>query len=799
MSTTWGHDSGDGGVPGPRGPRGITGSQGPQGEQGEQGPPGADGSGSGGMFVIANDYAGADIGAKINAADADLGSDPGTIFVLPGDYDINTKIVLSAHRTLQLPRGTFTSHVVDDLTISFGPGYSGSGEPDRASDISVIGSGWDTILVESDNISNEFSWGYMLIGADTRGDIGSQVYGNYVIKDLQLLGLEANERNGTLATISVGAAQNARIEHILMRKTSCLGVQIGGSGSATGQHADNVWVVDCFFDDVAQQPVSPVNSSNTHIERNTFKCGPRSYSLALIDFEANTSDDYAENFHIIGNLFDCRGGTFPDAAIFGIQVLGQVPTVDDSHIGPGIIANNTFIGIQYPPDTITDAESLSSPIYLDYTRDIKISGNNIRFSSCVVIAHSRRIDLTENRFQCMSPQLTLPDSTECYIAHNSWVFTEEFASSGNTIIESGTADRNIIAWNRFTAPEGPAAQTIFPGQSITMIGPHSRQFGNYFGGLRYGLKDDGNSPGHLEFDGVGFGLKDSAHGSSLHCDGQRYLPADRRTSDNKASLYEPQDAPAAFQALSGNDDEVGFIFSSTEPGHLTAIKFYKHLSDGASSHDWTIWAFGGQGILRQGTFGSETASGWQEAALDPPIPINPNQDYVASFSALDGDGYGYTTGGLTSGRTSTPLVVPSSGGRSGGGALGSPGNAETKSYFVDVVFESGEVRASNVSEALLTTTGATDVLTVEDPRPGNYLISAYYRIVTGATDVTIEASWTDADGAQSTSTINAGQAVGSYSLVPLYIHVAPNTTDLKVTVTAGTADQVFVSASAVLV
>src|SRR5689334_6557876 len=98
------------------------------------------------MATIVIDQSQPDLGIAVNEANASLGSEHGTVIVPDGTYSINTKIVLSSNRTLRLGRGTFTSHVVDDITISFGA------TPNIGSNISVVGSGWDTILVESDQI-----------------------------------------------------------------------------------------------------------------------------------------------------------------------------------------------------------------------------------------------------------------------------------------------------------------------------------------------------------------------------------------------------------------------------------------------------------------------------------------------------------------------------------------------------------------------------------------------------------------------------------------------------------------------
>jgi hypothetical protein len=59
-------------------------------------------------LVLATDYIGADLGAKINAADADLGGAPGIIVVPPGTYTLSTPLALTADRTLLFSVGSYT-------------------------------------------------------------------------------------------------------------------------------------------------------------------------------------------------------------------------------------------------------------------------------------------------------------------------------------------------------------------------------------------------------------------------------------------------------------------------------------------------------------------------------------------------------------------------------------------------------------------------------------------------------------------------------------------------------------------
>jgi hypothetical protein len=113
--------------------------------------------------------------------------------------------------------------------------------------------------------------------------------------------------------------------------------------------------------------------------------------------------------------------------------------------------------------------------------------------------------------------------------------------------------------------------------------------------------------------------------------------------------------------------------------------------------------------------------------------------------------------------------------------------------MVDGVQLSGlaEVKASS-SDTQITATTQTTVATITPAVQGNYYITTYYRVVTADTNVTITLEYTDGSGAQSIDLVAGGQAVGSYTVVPVMIN-AMSTAAINVKVIAGTANQVYVS------
>lgn len=105
-------------------------------------------------------------------------------------------------------------------------------------------------------------------------------------------------------------------------------------------------------------------------------------------------------------------------------------------------------------------------------------------------------------------------------------------------------------------------------------------------------------------------------------------------------------------------------------------------------------------------------------------------------------------------------------------------------------------RKANASETQLTTTSATNVLDYTTGSAGNYIVYIYSRIVTATTNLGINITYTDVTGSQTLTVIAAATplAVGSYSETPVYLNCT-NATHIRVVCTAGTANQVFVSAT----
>jgi hypothetical protein len=164
-------------------------------------------------------------------------------------------------------------------------------------------------------------------------------------------------------------------------------------------------------------------------------------------------------------------------------------------------------------------------------------------------------------------------------------------------------------------------------------------------------------------------------------------------SQTSYSIFQPTDTPAN---PTNNDNSgsitVGVKFRSSQPGNVTAIRFYKG-SGTNGSHSGHLFTGTGT-LLGSITFSGETSSGWQEMSFTTPIEISANTTYIASCYS-DSGYYGFTTLGLSSAVTNGPLTALANGTDGGNGlydyniAATSPPTSSYNSsnYWVDIVFE----------------------------------------------------------------------------------------------------------------
>jgi chitodextrinase len=159
-------------------------------------------------------------------------------------------------------------------------------------------------------------------------------------------------------------------------------------------------------------------------------------------------------------------------------------------------------------------------------------------------------------------------------------------------------------------------------------------------------------------------------------------------STSGTTLFTTQTPAGSTSDGPSTNYELGTRFTSVSAGNITAIRFYKSASE-SGTHTGRIWSSAGT-ELASVTFTNETASGWQEQALQTPLAIAANTPYTVTVNTGN-TYYVYNNSGLASQITNGSLssVVGSNGVY---GPVGSyPTNTyQASNYFRDVRFTTGQ-------------------------------------------------------------------------------------------------------------
>jgi hypothetical protein len=151
------------------------------------------------------------------------------------------------------------------------------------------------------------------------------------------------------------------------------------------------------------------------------------------------------------------------------------------------------------------------------------------------------------------------------------------------------------------------------------------------------------------------------------------------------SIWQNGTPSGAVDANDPGSVNLGLKFQASASGFITGIRFYKE-SDNTGTHVGSLWSSTGT-LLATGTFGNETASGWQELDFTSPVAITAGTTYVASYLTSAGH-YAVTGNGLASAVTNGPVTALAAGGVY---AYGSSSTFPTdtynaSNYWVDVVY-----------------------------------------------------------------------------------------------------------------
>lgn len=387
-------------------------------------------------FVVAETFAGSDIGAKINAADVFLGATEGEIRVGAGG-NIATQVVISAKHHLHIVAGNYSATT--------------NGAVIRLKDNSSLEcDGWGPILQESTGstaVSSPFTVVAPYNGASADA-VNGTVAQNIVVHGCHIKGARSDFSSGPQG-IAMANCHNCQVTGNWMDATHTIGIQAGG-GSGSGNYADGVLIAHNLLTGGVSQQLAVVNSQNVIVSDNQVLAtgqigGP---GVSAIDLEPNVGD----------RLFNIRVHNNVVNAVDSVTGITNGIVVQNgnaaSPFGAIEIANNTVIGALH--STPASNKISFAGILIRTAQDVKVVNNTVtRVAWGILLDTGTNSTLVQSNrlIDCGSGGSTFPitvlDSNANFVAYN-----QLFASFGDAlnfsnaiakaIVESGTSTFNYF-------------------------------------------------------------------------------------------------------------------------------------------------------------------------------------------------------------------------------------------------------------------------------------------------------------------------------------------------------------------
>lgn len=393
-------------------------------------------------FIDVTTFPGSDLGAKINAADAHLGTKPGTLLVPSGHYTWVTQVLLNKNHNLHLGSGYYkVNSTADKETLIL-----------LNDNTSVLGDGWNTFVEQphSNSLIGTFADS---LNHDNDGPANIFI-GDFVV-------VPANRPTAPASfpeVIGLGNIHDTCVFHVKFDSPVGDMVNVGGSSNG-GHHASNVWIKECLLNSTTTGiALSAVNAYNLHIESNTF------VHLAGLDLEINTTEsDVLEQFTISNNIFHGSGPLLVTGGKFG-NVVNNILDADGV---PDIETAITAIGVKDSSDLL-----IANNIVRNYRASSSVALQS--YGSCRNIVISDNTIVDSGRVAAIRLQSI---SDHCTIRNNDIGNPNPQLYSSSNIIEESGCSNNIVYGNRLRL-NGDGSTP-----SINLVGSGSKAWNNIIGSV----------------------------------------------------------------------------------------------------------------------------------------------------------------------------------------------------------------------------------------------------------------------------------------------------------------------------
>ena len=386
---------------------------------------------------------GNDVGAKINACDAKLGSNQGEI-LLSGGGTISTPVIISSNHTLRVSGGIYKA--------------TAGGPVIRLKDDSaLVCDSLDAVLEESTGKNGEAGVRPFTIVAAYAGTSLDSLNGT-LTRNLSIRGCHfrgaRSDFDSASQTITLGNCHNCSVTNNWLEATRTIGIQTGG-GSGMGNYADNVIIAKNLLTTVASQNIAVVNSSNVQVTDNTMRApglanGP---GVVPIDIEPNVGDRIV-NIKIANNLVDMTN-TVLDAS--GAKALHGIAINNLNRANP-------FTGVEVSKNTIYGAglkdpyNHISGGLILVRAASNTLISNNIlrRGTYCILIdSGSSKVTVSGNQLSTCGSGSTqsvkiVDSSNNLFLENKLWgdpANQFDLSQIARIIVEMGASNNNTFRGN----------------------------------------------------------------------------------------------------------------------------------------------------------------------------------------------------------------------------------------------------------------------------------------------------------------------------------------------------------------
>jgi hypothetical protein len=182
------------------------------------------------------------------------------------------------------------------------------------------------------------------------------------------------------------------------------------------------------------------------------------------------------------------------------------------------------------------------------------------------------------------------------------------------------------------------------------------------------------------------GLASQADGTTLPPQTWSFTTGDP-SAPAPLTLFDTETPVTADEGDDASAVELGVKFTTSQPGAVTGVRFYKG-SGNTGTHVGHLWTSDGV-LLASVTFTNESSSGWQSANFSSPVALTPGTVYVVSYFAPNGN-YASSPNYFSTDHASGPLTAIGQG--DGMYVYGASGGLpkyswQATNYFVDVMFQ----------------------------------------------------------------------------------------------------------------